>query len=107
MVERRGGGKGGADGRDRGQQRPDGRKPDRQPSRQPSGRRPAGGDSRPPGHGHRQPAQAKSARPLPRAVQVPDSSDTAQSAAGREVKLHGVNACRAYVAHRRDNIIRA
>lgn len=41
-----------------------------------------------------------------RAVQVPDDAVEPQQSA-REIKLYGLNACRAFVAHRRDRIIRA
>lgn len=50
---------------------------------------------------------ARAPRP-PRAVQVPDEAVVdASAAAVREVKLYGINACRAFVAHRREKIIRA
>ncbi len=60
--------------------------------------RPVDGDVRP----------ARPPRP-PRAVQVPDDAVDREAAAGgtREVKLYGINACRAFVARRREKIIRA
>lgn len=101
---------GGAEGRGRGKPgRPDGRKPERQPSRPPSGQRPADATAPEPrshGQSRRAASPQRPPRPLPRAVQVPDG-DGSDAAAVREVKLHGINACRAFVAHRREKIIRA
>jgi TrmH RNA methyltransferase len=94
MAGRQGRGDGGkSGGGERGGRRPAdaGRKP------HPAGQRPAA--PRAPAAPARKPA-----RPLPRAVQVPDAEP---SSGAREVKLHGVNACRAFVAHRREQIVRA
>lgn len=52
----------------------------------------------------------RSAVRRPRAVQDPDARNGNEGAAAnavREVRLHGVNACRAFFAHRREKIIRA
>lgn len=67
---------------------------------------PAGG--RPPVPPAR-PVDATARKPAPpRAVQVPDDTvDSGPAGAVREVKLYGINACRAFVARRREKVIRA
>lgn len=100
-------GRQGRDGRQKGGGDRDeaARKP-RRPSREgQAGRHAASASTERPMKGSAPRVSAKPARPLPRAVQVQE--EPAAPANPREVKLHGVNACRAFFAHRREKIIRA
>jgi len=76
--------------------------------RRAGGGRPGGDGGRP-----RKPSAVQAGGPrtasrparVPPAVQVPERAPAASDP--REVKLHGVNACRAFFAHRRERIVRA
>lgn len=108
MAERNGKGRGGQGGRGRGRGNGGGSG---------SGRPPAGDRTDGParnaarGQARQVPAgprvAARPGKPLPRARQVDAPAAPAPAGDAREVKLHGVNACRAFVAHRRERIIRA